>query len=159
MPICSLNAEQNSFYYLFISTNSVYHKAHTPSTPGAVSHTSAPGRSSSLHLPVFFTCTVSSMIQLLETDEIRTLFHRKWYPEALYLLAMLDYLSRENNIPVCTKYDDIRTRRLEKPVYPTGILITSEVLQSEAPLRQAELEAIPEFRRFNIMESEVRNVV
>lgn len=102
---------------------------------------------------------VDFMIQLLETDEIRTLFHRKWYPEALYLLAMLDYLSRENNIPVCTKYDDIRTRRLEKPVYPTGILITSEVLQSEAPLRQAELEAIPEFRRFNIMESEVRNVV
>ena len=102
---------------------------------------------------------VEFMIQLLETDEIRTLFNRKWYPEALYLLAMLDYLSRENNIPVCTKYDDIRTRRLEKPVYPTGILMTSAVLKSEAPLRKAEQEAIPEFRRFNIIESEVRNVV
>ena len=99
------------------------------------------------------------MIHVLESDEIRTLYERKWYPEALYLLAMLDYLSRENNIPLCTKYDDIRTRRLAKPVYPIGVLITSEVLKSEAPLREAEQEAIPEFRRFNIIESDVRNVV
>lgn len=102
---------------------------------------------------------VDFMIHVLESDEIRTFYNRKWYPEALYLLAMLDYLSRENNIPVCTKYDDIRTRRLAKPVYPTGILMTSEVLKSEAPLRKAEQEAIPEFRRFNIIENEVRNVV
>ena len=102
---------------------------------------------------------VDFMIQLLETDEIRTLYRRKWYPEALYLLAMLDYLSRENNIPVCTKYDDIRARRLARPVYPVGILMTSEVLKSEAPLREAEREAIPEFRRFNIIENDVRNVV
>lgn len=102
---------------------------------------------------------VDFMIRLLETDEIRTLYNRKWYPEALYLLAMLDYLSRENNIPVCTKYNDIRSRRLAKPVYPTGILITSEVLKSEAPLRRAEQESIPEFRRFNIIESGVRDVV
>ena len=102
---------------------------------------------------------VDFMIHVLESDEIRTLYERKWYPEALYLLAMLDYLSRENNIPLCTKYDDIRTRRLAKPVYPIGVLITSEVLKSETPLREAEQEAIPEFRRFNIIESDVRNVV
>ena len=102
---------------------------------------------------------VDFMIHVLESDEIRTLYERKWYPEALYLLAMLDYLSRENNIPLCTKYDDIRTRRLAKPVYPIGVLITSEVLKSEAPLREAEQEAIPEFRRFNIIKSDVRNVV
>lgn len=102
---------------------------------------------------------IDFMIHVLESDEIRRLYERKWYPEALYLLAMLDYLPRENNIPICTKYDDIRTRRLAKPVYPIGVLITSEVLKSEAPLRKAEQEAIPEFRRFNIIESEVRNVV
>ncbi len=102
---------------------------------------------------------VDFMIQVLESDEIRTLYERKWYPEALYLLAMLDYLSRENNIPVCTRYDDIRVRRLSKPIYPAGVLMTCEVLKSEAPLRKAEKEAIPEFRRFNIIENEVRNVV
>ena len=102
---------------------------------------------------------VDFMIYLLESDEIRTFYNRKWYPEALYLLAMLDYLSRENSIPICTRYDDIRTRRLSKPIYPAGVILTSNVLKSEAPLRKAEQEAIPEFRRFNIIENEVRNVV
>ena len=96
---------------------------------------------------------------LLEKDEIRKLYNRRWYPEALYLLAMLDYLSRENDIPLCTRYDDIRTEKLKKPLFPAGILVTGKVLQSEKPLRKAEEDAIPEFRRFNIMENEVRNVV
>ncbi len=41
------------------------------------------------------------MIQVLETDEIRSLYDKHRYPEALYLLAMVDYLSRENGIPLC----------------------------------------------------------
>ena len=102
---------------------------------------------------------VDFMIQLLESDEIRMLFNRKWYPEAFYLLAMLDFLSRENSIPICTRYDDIRSQRLSKPIYPAGVLLTSEVLKSDEPLRKAKQEVIPEFLRFNIIENEVRNVV
>lgn len=102
---------------------------------------------------------VDFMLDLLESDKIRTLYNRQWYPEALYLLAMLDYLSRINDIPLCTKYDDIRAHKLSRPVYPVGILMTSEVLKSDEPIRRAERDAIPEFSRFNIYESEVRNVV
>lgn len=102
---------------------------------------------------------VDFMLGLLETDEIRKLYNKQWYPEALYLLAMLDYLSRVNNIPLCTEYNDMRTRKLSKPIFPAGVLITSEVLKSDEPLRKAEREAIPEFLRFNIIENEVRNVV
>lgn len=99
------------------------------------------------------------MMDLLESDEIRTLYNRRWYPEALYLLAMLDYLSRVNQIPLCTRYEDLRARKLQKPIYPAGVLMTGEVLKSDRPLRAAERAAIPEFRRFNIMESGVRDVV
>jgi hypothetical protein len=72
---------------------------------------------------------------------------------------MVDYLARENNIPLCTKYDDLRTKKLQKPIYPAGVLLTSEVLKSDEPIKKAEADAIPEFKKFNIMESEVRNVV
>lgn len=99
------------------------------------------------------------MAHVLKTDEVRTLYNRRWYPEALYLLAMLDYLSGENGLPLCTRYDDIRERKLRKPIYPVGVILTGEVMKSEDPLRRAERDAIPEFRRFNIMESEVRNLV
>ena len=32
------------------------------------------------------------IIEILETDEIRRLYERRWYREALYLLAMIDYI-------------------------------------------------------------------
>ena len=99
------------------------------------------------------------IVVVLESDEVRKLYNKHWYPEALYLLAMLDYLSRINEIPLCSKYNYLRMRKLEKPIYPVGVLLNSEVLKSDEPLRIAEKEAIPEFRRFNIIESEVRNVV
>ena len=102
---------------------------------------------------------VDFMLSLLESDEIRKLYDRHWYPEALYLLAMLDYLSRENDIPLCTKYEDLRVQKLNKPIFPVGVMMTSEVLGSDEPMRKAEQNAIPEFRRFNIIESEVRNIV
>ena len=99
------------------------------------------------------------IVYVLENDEIRMLYRKKWYPEALYLLAMLDYISRVNDIELCTKYNDIRKCRLEKPIYPVGVVMNSEVLKSEKPLKDAENDAIPEFYRFNIIESEVRNVI
>ena len=102
---------------------------------------------------------VDFMISLLESDEIRVLYDKKWYPEAMYLLGMLDYLSRVNGIPLCTRYNDIRSRRLKKTIFPIGVLMTSKVLKTDEPMRKAEQEAIPEFRRFNIIENEVRNVV
>lgn len=43
---------------------------------------------------------IDFIIETLETDEIRKLYERKWYREALYLLAMIDYLSRINSLPI-----------------------------------------------------------
>lgn len=102
---------------------------------------------------------VDFMINVLKIDEIRTLYNKHWYSEALYLLGMLDYLSRVNGVPVCTRYDDIRCCKFKKPIYPVDVLITSEVMRSDEPKKKAEKESIPEFGRFNIIENEVRNVV
>lgn len=96
---------------------------------------------------------------VLQKDQIRVLYERKWYPESLYLLAMVDYLSRVNGLPICTRYNDIRTVKLEKPIFPSDVMISSEVLGSDRLLLEAEKKAIPEFRRFNIIEIEVRNAV
>lgn len=99
------------------------------------------------------------IIDTLETDQIRRLYQKEWYPESLYLLAMLDYLSRENGLPVCSNYDDIRAAKLREPIYPSGILTLCAVMKSDVPKTKSLNEAIPEFLRFNIIESEVRNVI
>jgi len=48
---------------------------------------------------------------------------------------------------------------LKTMIYPTGVLAICAVTKSDLAKRQAEEEAIPEFMRFNIVESEVRNVI
>ena len=98
------------------------------------------------------------MIQLLQSNQIRKLYEKKWYPEALYLLAMLDYLSRENKVPICKNYNDLRSSKLQKLVFPSSVVILCKTMKSDKPKEDIIRMAIPEFLRFNIVESEVRNV-
>ena len=98
------------------------------------------------------------IIETLEADEIRKLYERSWYREALYLLAMIDYLSRVNGLPICANYNDIRSQKLEKPYFPAGVVVSYAATGDESIKERALVNAIPEFIRFNIVESEVRNV-
>lgn len=102
---------------------------------------------------------IEFIIETLEQDEIRKFYRQKWYPESFYLLAMVDYLSRINNIPLCTNYNDIRKHKLQKPLYPTDTLLLSAAMKTEDFKDHCLKNAIPEFMRFNIIESEVRDVV
>jgi transcriptional regulator with XRE-family HTH domain len=98
------------------------------------------------------------IVNSLKSGEIRRLFNKKWYPECLYLLAMVDYLSRENGLPVCSEYSDIRATRLSETIYPSSVVAMSVLSRSNKPKQDSHMQAIPEFLRFNIVESEVRNV-
>lgn len=102
---------------------------------------------------------IDFIIDTLESQDIWLYYERKWYPESLYLLAMIDYLSRENDIPLCDEYDDLRRCKLEKPVYPASMLALSAAAKKDDDLKHAAMTAIPEFKRFNIIENEVRNVI
>lgn len=98
------------------------------------------------------------IIDVLRENEIRMYWDRKWYPESFYLLAMLDYLCRENGLPICQDYDDIRKYRLAEPIYPRDIMVAAK-LNPALDEREASVgNAIPEFLRFNIVEGDVRNV-
>ena len=99
------------------------------------------------------------IIETLEKDDIRKYYERKWYPESLYLLAMLDYVSRVNNVPLCNRYADLRRCKLSETVFPASVLATAAVSKNERVKDQSCHEAIPEFMRFNIVESEVRDVI
>ena len=101
---------------------------------------------------------IDFIISTLESNKIRELYEKQWYPESLYLLAMVDFLSRENDLPICIDYNDIRTKKLKEPIYPSSILTMCAVIKSDAPKIESQNEAIPEFMQFNIVESEVRNV-
>ena len=101
---------------------------------------------------------IDFLIDVLQRDEIRSLFNRKWHAESLYLLAMVDYISRINDLPLCNKYDDLRCLRFAKRLYPSSITAMCVVFGNDDAKRRAETDAIPEFLRHNIVEADVRNV-
>ena len=74
-------------------------------------------------------------------------------------MAILDYISRMNNVPVCTSYDGLRCCKLKDPLYPSGILTAEIVFGRDVPKIKALQEAITEFLRFNIVGNEMRDVV
>ncbi len=101
---------------------------------------------------------IEFLIETLNNDDILIYYEKQWYPECLYLLAMVDYISRENGIELCEDYNDLRRRKLSETIYPASVLALCVANKSDLPKRQAYREAIPEFIRFNIVESDVRNV-
>ena len=98
------------------------------------------------------------IIDTLREDEVRKYWKRQWYPEAYYTLAMLDYLCRENGLPLCSNYESIRHTSLKKPVFPSDIELAARIDPSLDVKAQSIRESIPEFIRFNIIETDVRNV-
>ena len=99
------------------------------------------------------------IIEILKSDEIRSYYNRKQYPQAFYLLAMVDYLSRENDLPLCNSYSDMRKQKLAEPIYPQSILAMAKVTEDDEIIVESFENSIPEFRNFNIVESEVRYVI
>ena len=101
---------------------------------------------------------VSFIIETLDGGDIRKLYERQRFREALYLLAMTDYLSRVNGIPCCSEYNDIRSRKLEEPCFPADVMAAFTATGDEKIRQEAIAGAIPEFMRFNIVEGDIRNV-
>ena len=101
-----------------------------------------------------------SFINKVDREQwISDYYEMGWYEEALYLLAMIDYLCRVNSLPLREGYEELRKTKLSKPVYAIGTITFSKIYGNDEPYRKAEENAIPEFKRFNIMEGEIRDAV
>lgn len=101
---------------------------------------------------------IDFIIDTLMKNEIRILYDRGWYPESFYLLAMVDYLSNENEIPICTSYDDLRCQKMKETIFPISAILLDEAMKTDRNKQECIQHAIPEFLKYNIVESEVRNV-
>lgn len=96
--------------------------------------------------------------ETLLARSVEVFYKKEWYLESYYILAMLDYVSRKNNIPLCELYNKMRCGKIENPVYPEGILRLYLMSNDENILKESFENSIPEFKRFNIIENEVENL-
>ena len=59
---------------------------------------------------------------------------------------------------ICLYGENLRNMKLKKIIYPSSVLVASRIARNDNLKRKAMEESIPEFIKFNIVESEVRNV-
>ena len=98
------------------------------------------------------------ILNVVQSPDIREHFDRGWTAESLYLLAMLDYISRLNGIPLCSDFNDLRELSMKNIIYPDGLLLLSKVTNNPDLLKEAYDNCIPEFKRANIVENNIRDV-
>ncbi len=98
------------------------------------------------------------MTRILEMDLVEVYVRQQWYPEALYTLAMLDVLCRIHQLPLATKYDQYRDLQLDQILYPADVLILSLAQNNDQIKQESYQNSLPEFKRFNIVERDIRNV-
>ena len=84
---------------------------------------------------------------LLENKTIDYFCSHEDYLKALYLLALVDYVLKKNNYPVCREYAFLRRQKLKKPYYVGG------------RSAEKELKCIPEFVMHNIYEGDLYDAV
>jgi hypothetical protein len=101
---------------------------------------------------------VKFLINVLSDGEVLKLWQKEWFPEALYLLATVDYLSRLHDVPSVSDYDDLRKAKMEETIYPIGVVTLSVFFNSDEPREESRKNAIPEFLRHNIVEGDIRDV-
>ena len=98
------------------------------------------------------------VLETLKSNLIREKWNEDKYEECFYLLAMVDYLSRKNNIPLVNDYDDIRMNKLLEPLFPRDINLIDTLFPEKHIKDEASRKSIPEFSKFNIIETEISDV-
>ena len=95
--------------------------------------------------------------RMAATDVINNYYQHNKYKEALYLLALLDYLSKKNSLPLLKQYDYLRDYKLDK-VYVSKSLYLLLAYRSTT-VTSIYKECIKEFLKYNIVEAEIDNVI
>lgn len=90
---------------------------------------------------------------VLTTDIITTYWNEEEYAKAFYLLAMVDFLSKKNHIPLYAKYNLYRTKKLTNKIYPSSMVIKSTICNVD--IETLIHNPIEEFLKYNIVEGDI----
>lgn len=99
---------------------------------------------------------VEAINQIKKSGCIEVLFNKNEDVKALYLVAMVNYLSNKYNLNM--NIHDYDNFRLEKIVYPRSVLFKCAIMKNDKYKQEAIKHAEKEFLQFNICEGEIERV-
>ena len=90
-------------------------------------------------------------------NTIPILWEKHEYAKALYLLALLDFISKEKGISLVPEYDEYRVRSMGNTMFPSGIIMLDLASKTDTEKnKMLELckknELSKEFLKYNIAE-------
>lgn len=125
-----------------------------------------------IHLPYDeFRSDICHLLKSMGDQEfVKIVYREKWIylcildkkdVFAIYLLCMCDYLSRIHGQPYNEEYEILRQKKLPEPLYTRDLYLLKKIDETlcKETMRKQEKNAYPEFKRNNIMEGGIRDVV
>lgn len=99
---------------------------------------------------------VEAINQIKESGCIELLLNKNEDVKALYLVAMVNYLSNKYNLNM--NIHDYDNFRLEQMIYPRSVLFKCAIMKNDKYKQEAIKHAEKEFLQFNICEGEIERV-
>lgn len=97
-------------------------------------------------------------LEMMESSEvIEDALEFGYYKEGLYLLAMVEYLCKENNIRLPQKYKRFSNLCLSEKIYPAGVMLLAMTSDPTAKERW-DKQGLATFSKYNIVEGDIRDV-
>lgn len=95
--------------------------------------------------------------RLISRKEIDFCVKNNGLDRALYILALIDYLSKQYEININpNRYSSLRKKKLKKPLFPGSDLVRFDSIEEAE--EKLGIKVIPEFKAFNIIEEDIWNV-
>lgn len=91
---------------------------------------------------------LQTVLGIIESEDVEYYRLHSDYVKMLYLVATVDYISKKYDIPLCDKYNSVRSIKLEEPFYV-----------GDSVLLNVEKNVIEEFAKYNIMEGDLYDAV
>lgn len=98
---------------------------------------------------------VNQILSFVDIDGLLNLGRKK---HALYTVAMIDYVSKENNIPLNPRLEIYRNMKMDELSFPQGVETYAAVVRSDDVKKTVLSNAVDEFLVYNIVETSVRDV-
>ena len=80
-------------------------------------------------------------------------------PNAAYILALLEYLKRKENIEIESSYDKYSDIKADYMLYPPDVYILCKLKHSQKPMDEVKNKAIAEFLNRNIVEVNIYDYI
>ena len=96
------------------------------------------------------------LIKYLSNNKVKEYYQNNDFLKAIYLISIIDFVCKRNNLPLVSQFNEIRKLKLDKLYVPESLFLLLK--SNQITVSQIIKESNNIFLKHNIVESEIENV-